>query len=212
MTDPLFDRSATSAAYRGSTGSAGSATSAARAEREVEDGSAGRRQATILNLLAEAGPLGMTVVELRSPRYGLGHHGQVSSALTNLHIDGKVASLKYETRGRAGVYVLPEHVMSRIVRPYESNAARRDRIRDQKTHAAQAATYAQGMHARVEEVAGPAAPAPAPKPKPVLTQQEIGLLDRCQAGYNRSANLPVVTVRTESLGGLLAIIDRLARG
>lgn len=208
MTDPLFDRSATSAAYRGSTGSAGSATSAARAEREVEDGSAGRRQATILNLLAEAGPLGMTVVELRSPRYGLGHHGQVSSALTNLHIDGKVASLKYETRGRAGVYVLPEHVMSRIVRPYESNAARRDRIRDQKTHA-------QGMRPQavvMDEVAGPAAPAPAPKPKPVLTQQEIGLLDRCQAGYNRSANLPVVTVRTESLGGLLAIIDRLARG
>ena len=208
MTDPLFDRSATSAAYRGSTGSAGSATSAARAEREMEDGSAGRRQATILNLLAEAGPLGMTVVELRSPRYGLGHHGQVSSALTNLHIDGKVASLKYETRGRAGVYVLPEHVMSRIVRPYESNAARRDRIRDQKTQA-------QGMHAQavaMDEVAGPAAPAPAPKPKPVLTQQEIGLLDRCQAGYNRSVNLPVVTVRTESLGGLLAIIDRLARG
>lgn len=127
MTDPLFAPKKVAAPYAGTTGHSGSDTSKERAVRETGDGTAGERQARIRQLLAAAGPTGMTVVELRADRYGLGHHGSVSQALSVMHQEGMIAALKHDRRAGAGVYVLPEYVMGRIVRPFVSNADRRER-------------------------------------------------------------------------------------
>jgi hypothetical protein len=123
MTDPLFNQK-TSLPYAGTTGSRAVGASADRARIEAADGTAAYKQNKILQLLAQAGPSGMTCAELEADRYGLGHHGQVSSQLSALHKDNRVASLMWvkrpDTAKGSHVYVLPEFVLGRIERPHGS--------------------------------------------------------------------------------------------
>jgi hypothetical protein len=68
-------------------------------------------QRTVLNSLAERGKRGMTVSDFRHIYPNL-HHGQVSSALSALHLRGHIAMLE-EKRNRCHVYVLNTYVNSR---------------------------------------------------------------------------------------------------
>lgn len=106
--------------YAGTSGAVGVATSQERAaENDKPGGKTSKHQATALDLLERAGVFGLTVVELRSHALFTGHHGDASSALTNLHMDERIVRLS-ERRDRAHVYVLPEHRQLRPTMPYES--------------------------------------------------------------------------------------------
>jgi len=94
------------------TGHAGSETSRDRATSERDSGKTGERGRTVLHLLGQQGSYGMTVAELRG--YTDWHHGQASSALTNLHLSNQI-DRPTETRDRCKVYVLPQHVNARPV-------------------------------------------------------------------------------------------------
>lgn len=76
-------------------------------------------QRLTLILASQAGAKGITIAELRESKGAL-HHGKMSSALTALHIEGRLAALKTR-RDRCGVYVLPEHVKGRETRAYKPN-------------------------------------------------------------------------------------------
>lgn len=65
----------------------------------------------------EAGSRGVTWRELAAT-YGI-HHGQASSALSNLHRSGAIVRLA-ETRDRCGVYVTPGNVYERPWRAYRA--------------------------------------------------------------------------------------------
>lgn len=120
---PIFAPSKPLAAhYAGTTGSSGSTASRDRAEGEKASGVSAMRQARILELLKQAGTVGMTVAELRVPENGLGHHGSVSGACTNMHAEGLIVALKFDRRNGSGVYVLPEFVRDRPVRKFQSTA------------------------------------------------------------------------------------------
>jgi hypothetical protein len=64
----------------------------------------------VISALEVRGSTGVTVVDMR--RMFSWHHGQASSALTNLHKAGRIVRLA-EKRDRCKVYVLPEHVLGR---------------------------------------------------------------------------------------------------
>lgn len=78
-----------------------------------------RRQRGILGLLAEAGPMGRTALEIEKAT-GEGH-GKVSGALSAMHREGMIAALKLHRRNGYGVYVLPEHVGNNGTREYKPN-------------------------------------------------------------------------------------------
>lgn len=101
--------------YAGTTGHSGTDTSRERVEREDNDGTTSRRQSEVWLLVSQSGLRGMTVKELREVS-GL-HHGQASSALTNLHRGGALRRLT-ERRDRCKVYVTPPWVLSRDCEPY----------------------------------------------------------------------------------------------
>lgn len=96
--------------YAGTSGFSGTDTSREQATDTVR---INRSQNAVLESLSMAKARGMTVAELRQWHPTL-HHGQLSSALTNLHRDGRVARLT-EKRGRAKVYVLSDMVQGRTV-------------------------------------------------------------------------------------------------
>lgn len=78
----------------------------------------GSRATQVLNLLAHAGPRGLTWREV-AQRYqdaggGSLHHGQVSSVLSHLHHTSRALRLE-ESREGSGVYVLPVHRRARQV-------------------------------------------------------------------------------------------------
>lgn len=98
--------------YGGTSGWSGSETSQARASQEDHDGTTSERQRDVLVVLGARGYWGVTVSELRE--HTNWHHGKASSALTALHIGGKIARLT-EVRNRCKVYVLPQHVGDREV-------------------------------------------------------------------------------------------------
>lgn len=99
--------------YQGTSGHSGTATSKDRAVREDTSGKTGERQRVVLKALGIAGARGMTVKELRNYMRDA-HHGQVSSALTNLHRAGRIERL-VEKRDKCKVYVLPGFVNGRTV-------------------------------------------------------------------------------------------------
>lgn len=74
------------------------------------------RQRLVMILLRRKKEYGMTVKEFRDAKDGI-HHGRASSALTSLHATGRIVAL-LERRTNATVYVLPEYVNERPVRPY----------------------------------------------------------------------------------------------
>lgn len=109
--------------YAGTSGFSGSDTSRERMERQDADGSLHWRQQQILDYLRRRKAVGVTVKELREDgtTFGsLGHHGQVSAALTHLHMTGRIVRLK-QRRDRCEVYVLPEWAWDRELSPYRPN-------------------------------------------------------------------------------------------
>jgi hypothetical protein len=100
-----------SVTYAGTSGHSGTDTSRERAEREDNDGVTSQVQRKVLQSLKFRGVYGNTVAELRDTLW-MHHHGQVSSALTNLHRAGRIARLS-DKRNRCKVYVLPEFVNNR---------------------------------------------------------------------------------------------------
>lgn len=104
-------------AYEGSSGSAPVSTSIAAVAALDMNGITAKAQRLALILTAQSGTRGVTIADLRE-KHGSLHHGRMSSALTNLHIAARIVALK-EKRDHCGVYVLPEFVGDREVRPYK---------------------------------------------------------------------------------------------
>lgn len=75
--------------------------------------------ALVTALTASREAYGLTIAELRAIATDH-HHGTLSGCLSNLHRDG-VLSLLNEKRTRCRVYVLPEFVNGREVRPHGKN-------------------------------------------------------------------------------------------
>lgn len=117
--DPVFG-TPPSLPYAGTTGHAGGA-SGERAVREANDGTAQDRQARIMALLRDAGPLGMTADELQQ-RNVAPHRSAVSAHTSSLHKAGRIACLVARRNG-AGIYVLPEHVAGRQTRAFAGKSA-----------------------------------------------------------------------------------------
>lgn len=105
--------------YAGTGGFAGSDTSREQAYAEATSGVTGAHQKYVLILALQAGAKGITVAEARESKGGL-HHGKISSALSCLHQEGRLAALKAR-RGKCGIYVLPEFVGEREVRVFKHN-------------------------------------------------------------------------------------------
>lgn len=103
--------------YAGTSGWSGTDTSAERVEREDSDGTTTKRQREVYRLILQTGAKGMTVKELREET-GM-HHGQASSALTNLHRGGMLCRLT-EKRDRCKVYVTPSYAYGRTVEPFRA--------------------------------------------------------------------------------------------
>lgn len=112
--------------YAGTEGFSGTDTSRDRAESKAA--SAKRRQNAMLRYLRARGAHGATVVDVkagpfRGPKWDdpalltpeFEHHGTASGTLSILHRAGAIARL-VETRDKAHVYVLPEHIDGR---PFE---------------------------------------------------------------------------------------------
>ena len=98
--------------YAGTAGHSGTDTSKAQA---ADLKRVGPVQRDVHREVARSGFVGRTVAELRRefPQY---HHGQISSALTNLHRAGKIVRL-VQQRNRAKLYVTPSHVDGRKTEP-----------------------------------------------------------------------------------------------
>lgn len=112
--------------YAGTEGFSGTDTSRDRAESKAA--SARRRQRAMLGFLAVQGRHGATVVDVKRaarltgrPAPEFEHHGTASGTLSILHRAGKVARL-VETRDKAHVYVLPEHIDGRGYEKFVGNA------------------------------------------------------------------------------------------
>jgi len=99
-------------------GWSGSETSHERALGEASDGTMRKRLQEVYGNVYAMGPHGLTVSELRTIT-GL-HHGQASSALSVLHMQGVLARLK-ERRDRCEVYVARDMVNGREESPHRRN-------------------------------------------------------------------------------------------
>jgi hypothetical protein len=101
--------------YHGTRGHSGGDASRDAAIADRDKGTTNEIQEQMLRYASAAGRLGVTALEARR---GSGHHhGRVSSALTKLHIAGKLVALA-ERRNNGGIYVTPENVDGREVREY----------------------------------------------------------------------------------------------
>lgn len=105
--------------YAGTSGHSGSSTSRERAERRDSTGLTSATQKALLEVAKREAADGVTVAEARGILDA--HHGTVSGALSNLHMEGFLARLA-ERRNRCQVYVLPEHVEGRETVPHRRNA------------------------------------------------------------------------------------------
>lgn len=94
----------------GTSGHQGTTSEAAEPDRR-------RRIDVALQAVRQAGRRGLTWREL-AEREGW-HHGQASSALSNLHRTGLAVRLS-EARERCGVYVTPENIEDRPYRAHRS--------------------------------------------------------------------------------------------
>lgn len=108
----------TSATYAGTTGHSGTDTSRAQAEPHKH----ARVQDLVLLYIGSRGQVGATIADLRA-QFDYLHHGSLSSALTNLHRDGRLARL-VDKRDRCHIYVLPVDVGDRPVEQPTASAYR----------------------------------------------------------------------------------------
>jgi hypothetical protein len=100
--------------YAGTSGWSGSDASRERVYRDDRSGRTAGVQHEVLSTALRHGSIGVTIAELRDyfPQH---HHGSLSSALTNLHRDGRLARL-VEQRNRCSIYVVPDAVNGRECR------------------------------------------------------------------------------------------------
>ena len=101
--------------YNGTGGWSGTDTSKARAEYDVRTGNLSRTQLLVIKALGEAQYLGCIVHDIKIPKKngdGYMHHGSVSGALSNLHMNGKIDRLQLKRNG-CHIYVLPQYVEGR---------------------------------------------------------------------------------------------------
>lgn len=104
-------------------GHSGTDTSRDRAVRERDNGVTAYRQAEVLYLLDNlAVHYGMTVKDVLSERPDW-HHGQASSALSNLHKAGRIARLRSKRQG-CHVYVTLDNVAGRDTESFGRNPAK----------------------------------------------------------------------------------------
>ena len=119
--------------YGGTRGYSGGGSSREAAYADLAKGITSKVQRLVLILAAQAGERGITVADVRE-KNGTLHHGRVSSALTKMHIAGRLAALT-ERRGHQGIYVLPEYANGREMRLYRRQ---RVRVTDEMVEAAEA--------------------------------------------------------------------------
>ena len=106
--------------YNGTEGATSSPQSHQRAHHQATNGTAGRRQQSIINYLDDTGDHGATWKDIAHQLKM--HHGSATGSLSVLHKTGTIAALK-KPRHRCTVYVLPEHVNDRPTRPPYTNRA-----------------------------------------------------------------------------------------
>lgn len=102
-------------AYHGTRGYTAGNASKDAAEADAASGKTNELQDHLYVYVSSTGRDGATVHEAIA--YANQHHGRVSSALTKLHIAGRLVALR-ERRGNAGIYVHPDYVNGRETRPY----------------------------------------------------------------------------------------------
>lgn len=113
---------------------AGSETSEAARRGDDKSGRTKVRQNAVMRIVADSREYGITDVDLR--KLGVGHHGQTSSALSNLHKAGHLARLR-ERRDKCQIYVLPLHVNGRETVPFgRKKKAKTDRETEEIRNAA----------------------------------------------------------------------------
>lgn len=110
--------------YHGTRGHSGGAASREAAEADLLNGVTNEVQQRVLRYARAGGRNGVTAAEARQAAGE--HHGRISSALTKMHIAGKLVALT-ERRGHGGIYVTPDNVDGREVRPYRRQNPRPDR-------------------------------------------------------------------------------------
>lgn len=102
-------------AYHGTRGYTADNASKDAAEADAASGKTNELQDELCIYAKVCGSDGVTVHEARLASGE--HHGRVSSALTKLHIAGRLVALRAR-RGNAGIYVHPDYVNGRETRPY----------------------------------------------------------------------------------------------
>lgn len=118
--DHPVEETAISLGYAGTSGHQQAATSRDAILDDDTNGVTSKAQRYALILARQNGTRGVTIAELRE-KHGTLHHGKMSSALTNLHKDGRLVALT-ERRLKCGIYVLPEFVHHGAeTRPYKPN-------------------------------------------------------------------------------------------
>jgi hypothetical protein len=202
--DPIFGTKRPATPYAGSSGASGSAASRDRADREDADGTTGHRQQMIRSLIEAAGPVGLTVAELRE-KDGLGHHGNISGALSVLHKAGEIACLR-EQRGRSHPYVslsVAASLPSSALRPFGGKTIVALGTNDV---APLPDAYRDAMRrVSTDEQDVP----PESSRKPLLTPDERRLTAAAKLSLNRFNGAELMPVRTINMRALLALIDRV---
>jgi hypothetical protein len=108
--------------YAGTSGWSGSDTSKQRAQRNDANGVTSSTQRAILSAVEASGFYGMTIADIRK-QFPDHHHGTLSGALTNLHIDGHVLRLSAK-RNACKVYVVGRYRSGRDVEAPNRNRRR----------------------------------------------------------------------------------------
>lgn len=184
--DPIFQKVPTALPFAGTTGHSGSDTSKDRAESEAASGAAAARQHSILGLLEQAGPIGLTWKEIDIKMGRVPGHGSISGSLSSMHKEGLVSALKMDRRNGSGVYVLPKFVVGRITRPYNENKTRSD--------------------------ARPIGSVPPARPRPRLTPEEVSNFAKVRTSLSQLSDQVFVRMQRRDVLAMLNALDRLHRG
>lgn len=228
--DPIFGSPMPSTPYAGTSGHSGSEASRDRAAREDANGTSGHRQQVILSILKDAGAVGMTSAEFRDPKYALGHHGNISGALSVLHKEGKIACTQ-GTRNRCHVYLsleAAETVDPATLRPFggkpdviegqaeafangmEAQAALVGTPGAGKAFGQRNAAFRDGLKGQALDAAYAELAKEPPRPrKPLLTEDERRLVANAAVSMRRFKGARTMPVQVTSMQALLTLIERI---